>query len=117
MRIPASMFAVLFLLVSCTSASRKTGEVAATTKVRIDNRNVNSVTVHIVTASDRLDLGLVHGLSTRDFDIPNGMVAGSSALQVVVDPVGSSRNAISERFSVSPGDVVDVVIEHFPAGL
>ncbi len=117
MRIPHIIFVVLLLLVSCTSASRKTGEHATATKIRVDNRNISSVTVYVVTASDQLDLGLVQGLSTRDFNIPNGMVAGSTSLQVVADPVGSSQNTISETFSVAPGDVIDVVIEQFPASL
>ncbi|NIR51453.1 hypothetical protein GWO43_23005 [candidate division KSB1 bacterium] len=116
MRISTVCYAVLLLLVSCASASRKT-EYPATTKVKVENQNVSSVTVYVVTASDLLDLGLVQGLTTRVFDLPDGMVAGSTSLQVVADLVGSSQNVISESFSVSPGGIIEVVIEHFPASL
>jgi hypothetical protein len=107
---------VLLFVVSCTSASRKPDS-PATTRVKVENQNVSSVTVYVVTVSDQFDLGLVQGLSTRVFELPAGIATGSPTLQVVADLVGSSQNVLSENFTVSPGDVVEVVVEHFPASL
>ncbi|MFQ5865425.1 MAG: hypothetical protein ACE5IW_09380 [bacterium] len=114
MRILTVVFVVVLLFGSCTSASRKTREYdTAKTKVKVDNQNVMSMTIYVLKRSEQIRLGLVPGLSTRVFAIPDDVVTGAAPVRLLADPVGSNLNPISEEFDVSPGDVIEMVIRPF----
>ncbi len=114
MRILSIIFVILLLLGSCTSASRTTREYdAGKTKVKVDNQNIMSMTIYVLQGSERINLGLVPGLTIRTFTIPDHLVARATSLRLLADPVGSSHSPISEEFSVSPGDVIEMVIKPF----
>lgn len=114
MRTFTIIFVGLLLFGSCTATSRKAREYdTGKTKVRVDNQNVMSMTIYVLKRTERIRLGLVPGLSTRVFAIPDDVVTGAAPLRFLADPVGSSRNPISEEFDASPGDVIEMVIRPY----
>ncbi len=114
MRILTIIFVGLLLLGSCTSASRKTGEYdAGKTRVKVDNQNVMSMTIYVLQGTERIQLGLVPGLTIKTFTIPDHLVARATALRLLADPVGSGQTPISEEFDISPGDVIEMMIRPF----
>jgi hypothetical protein len=115
MRNLTTIFVVLLLLGSCTSAPRKAKEFDTVgTRVKVENRNVMSMNIYVLKRSQRVRLGLVAGLTTRVLAIPNDLIVGAhSSLRLLADPVGSGRTPISEEFTVSPGDLIEMVIRSF----
>lgn len=114
MRSLAVFFMVLFLLGSCSPASRKTREYnTGKTRVKVENRNISRMTIYVLKRSEKVMLGSVAGLETRVFAIPDYLVGGATPISLLADPVGSNKTPVSEQFIVRRGDVIEMVIRAF----
>ncbi|MCH7676149.1 hypothetical protein IH879_14520 [candidate division KSB1 bacterium] len=114
MRILTLIFVILLFLGSCSSASRKTQEYdTGKTKVRVENRNAIPMTIYVLKRSQRIRIGRVAAHETGVFSIPDDIVGSTAFVRLIADPVGSNRSPISEEFTVSPGDVIEMVIRAF----
>lgn len=107
--------ALLFAVTGCTST--KTAEAGGKpvaerepTTVRVENRNFLDNNVYVLRSGQRIRLGMVTGNSTQTFTIPSNLIFGISALQFLVDPIGGSRQPVSNEIRVSEGDEVQLVI-------
>ena len=95
---------------SCASAPRnEADELARRTTVTVDNQSFSDMTVY-VTRGQRIRLGTASGKSKTVFTIPRSIVIGTSTLRFIADPVGSSRQSVSEEIAVSEGDQVGLMI-------
>ena len=109
---------VLFLLMltfvwSCGSAPRRTQSrfgSEPTVKVTVENQNLLDMTVYVLSESHRERLGLVPSLNASVFYIPQRPVAGAASIQLLADPIGSTDTPVSQRFSVSSGEEIEMVI-------
>lgn len=111
MRTAALVFVGLIFLSSCSAASRQGGtRVQDRTMVRVENQNLLDMTVYIVRGSQRVRLGMVTGLSTRVFVIPESLLRGANSVRFLADPIGSRQTPVSQEMLVLPGDEVEIVI-------
>ena len=78
--------------------------------VRVENQGFADMTVYAARSSERVRLGLVPGHSSTVFDVPAGLVSGSTPLRFIADPIGSNRLSVSEEIMVAPGDTVVMTI-------
>lgn len=107
--------ALLLAAPACTSsktaeAGGKPAAVRQPTTVRVENRSFLDNNVYVLRGGQRIRLGMVTGNSTQTFTIPSNLIFGISALQFLVDPIGGSRQPISNEIRVSEGDEVQLVI-------
>ncbi len=110
------LVAALFLAApGCTSS--KTAEAGGKpvverepTTVRVENRSFLDNNVYVLRGGQRIRLGMVTGNSTKTFTIPANLIFGISSLQFIVDPIGASRQPVSNEIRVSEGDEVQLVI-------
>lgn len=79
------------------------------TRVQVENFNSSRITVNAVSGGADFRLGDVGTTQTESFALPR-TVSGYE-LQIVVDPIGSTRTYMSRRIQFNPGDVIDVVVE------
>ncbi len=116
MRALAVVFVCLFLWVSC-SATKSEKSVSDShslkTKIRVENRNISRMTIYILRRSERVRLGSVDSHLTETFVIPERFVGGATPLRLMADPVGTSKNPVSEEFDVRRGDVIEMIIRAF----
>ncbi len=105
------------LLAAPGCASSKNAEAGAKpvaqrepTTVRVENRSFLDNNVYVLRGGQRIRLGMVTGNSTKIFTIPSNLIFGISSLQFIVDPIGASRQPISNEIRVSEGDEVQLVI-------
>lgn len=95
---------------ACSTTPRNEVDVITErTTVTVDNRSFSDMTVY-VTRGQRIRLGMARGNSTTVLTIPPSLVAGTSALRFIADPIGSSRASVSEEINVSAGDSVGLMI-------
>ncbi len=114
MRILTLIFVILLFLGSCSSASRKTREYdTGKTRVRVENQNAIPMTIYVLKRSQRIRIGRVSAHETGVFSIPDDIVGSTAFVRLIADPVGSNRSPISEEFTVSPVDVIEMVIRAF----
>ncbi len=114
MRILRLIFVILLFLGACTSTSRKPSEQpSGKTKVSVENRNAIPMTIYVLKRSQRIRIGRVAAHETAVFPIPDDIVGNTAFVRLIADPVGSNRSPISEEFTVSPGDVIEMVIRTF----
>lgn len=94
---------------SAEAGGKPTAERARTT-VRVENRSFLDHNVFVLRGGQRIRLGTVTGNSTQVFTIPSNLIFGISSLQFLVDPIGGSRQPISNEIRVGEGDEVQLVI-------
>ncbi|MHB1223733.1 MAG: hypothetical protein ACYC2G_06745 [Gemmatimonadaceae bacterium] len=82
----------------------------ARTSVRVENRSFLDHNIFVLRGGQRIRLGTVTGNSSQTFTIPSNLIFGISSLQFLVDPIGGSRQPISNEIRVSEGDEVQLVI-------
>ena len=87
------------------SASR---ELPAT--VVVDNRALLDHTIYVLRGSQRVRLGIATGLRKTTLTIPAGVVLGATTLRFLADPIGGTRNPVSEEINVTPGDEIGLTI-------
>ncbi len=88
---------------------RRAAETANTTErtmLEVKNNSYLEHNIYLLQGSQRIRLGTARGLATSRFEIPRQYVFGVSALQFLADPIGSNVTPVSERISVSAGDLV-----------
>jgi len=82
----------------------------ARTTVRVENRSFLDHNIFVLRGGQRVRLGMVTGNSTQTFTIPANLVFGVTALSFLVDPVGGSRQPVSNELPVSSGDNIQLII-------
>ena len=100
--------AVALLSACISSQGPQQPEVA--TAVKVDNQSSADMTIYAVRSGQRIRLGLATGLKVSTFTIPASLIFGATPLKFIADPIGASRLPISDEISVSPGDVVTLMI-------
>ena len=80
------------------------------TVVEVDNRGFVDMTVYVMRSSQRIRLGTAAGNRKTRLNLPQGLVTGMTALRFVADPIGGSRSSVSEEITVTPGDIVGLMI-------
>lgn len=80
-------------------------------KVEVENQAFSDMTVYVLDAGgSRRRIGTATGLSTTVLTIPQSVFGNGREVLFVVDPIGSSRTARTNRIYVTPGDQVRMVI-------
>lgn len=78
--------------------------------VVVDNRGFSDMTIY-ASRGQRVRLGIAGGNKKTTFTIPSSLLTGASAnLHFIADPIGSTRQSVSQEILVSPGDEVGLVI-------
>lgn len=78
--------------------------------LRVENRSFSDMNVYVMRSSESVRLGTITGLSSKVFTIPGRILFGPTTLRFRADPIGSSRQPISEEITVSPGDEVTIML-------
>ena len=99
------------LMAACGAARSRPVDSSESATIAVDNRAFSDMTVYVAeTVGSRRRLGLATGVSTTVFTIPSTVVGNGRELSFIVDPVGSSRTAISNTLFVQPGQRVTLTI-------
>lgn len=110
----ARVVLMLALVLASACMGNKTDEEPAepvpVTRLRVDNQAYLDMTVYVYRSSQRIRLGTVSGSSTTRLVIPSNLMFGTTSLRFQADPIGASRQPISQEISVSPGDEVILII-------
>jgi hypothetical protein len=104
---------VSFLLGACSHRGGSP-EVAPDPKapaaVEVQNQGFPDMTIYAVRQGVRVRLGLAGGHSTTRLPIPAYLLQGDRVIRFLADPIGGSREPVSEEISVEPGDTVGLTI-------
>jgi hypothetical protein len=109
-----SLLACVALLNACTP-SRAPDEVSptaadTTATVEVDNRGFPDMTVYLLDGGRRVRLGEANGNAVTKLTIPSYLLRGGLPLRFLCDPIGSSREPVSDEIMVNPGDDVVLVV-------
>lgn len=100
-------------LVTTACASRNTAgslDKPLPTTVVVDNQGVLDMTIYVLRGAQRVRLGIAGGLTKTRLTIPPGVIYGAVTLRFIADPIGGSRNPVSEEISISEGDEIGLRI-------
>jgi len=96
-------------------SSGGSASVAMEPTIRVENRNWSDVVVYAVRSGRRHRLGMVTSMSSARFRLPRGMAMGSGDLQLVADPIGSSRGFTSGPIHIGAGQEIALSVQnHLP---
>jgi hypothetical protein len=76
----------------------------------VENQSTEVMTIYAWRSGTRVRLGVVNPGQTGKFPLARTIFLGVTTLRVEADPVGRTRNSISEEFSVRPGDEITLRI-------
>ena len=79
--------------------------------VSVENNNWQEVVVYAERAGNRTRLGTVLTGKKTAFTLPGDYVF-TSEFRIMVDPIGGTRQYVSQRLLVNRGDVVEVRVEN-----
>lgn len=85
---------------------------APSASVKVENYNWSDVVVYAVQNNTRQRLGTVTSMSTVVFRVPERFMASTSALRLMVDPIGSVEGWETEGIMVQPGQMVSFSIQN-----
>jgi hypothetical protein len=105
----ALFLAACLIVPACASTGANAGREEPATVV-VDNRALLDHTIYVLRGSQRIRLGVATGLQKTRLTIPTGIVLGATTLRFMADPIGSSRNPISEEINITPGDEIGLTI-------
>lgn len=108
----AALLVLALALGGCTNRQQR-GPLppgASRTTIRVENQNFLDMNVYVLRGSQRVRLGMVNGVTTRVFTIPENLVFGSTSLRFQADPVGGRRTSVSHEITVRAGDQVTITI-------
>ena len=99
-------------LAACTTLKRgdSTADETEVVTVTVVNHHPLNVTVFSVAQGRRDRLGEVTTAATSSFKVHMRRLPGNE-MQLLADPVGSSRTTTSELLHVGPGDTVQWILE------
>ena len=86
------------------------GEPVPPTRLKVENQAFLDMNIFVFRSSQRIRLGTVNGNSTTRLTIPANLIFGATPLRFQADPIGGSRQSISQEITVSPGDEVVLTI-------
>lgn len=112
----AAMAAVLWSSIALTAACSRNNpaddmaEPVPPTRLKVENQAFLDMNIYVYRSSQRIRLGTVNGNSTTRLTIPANLIFGATPLRFQADPIGGSRQSISQEITVSPGDEVVLTI-------
>lgn len=81
--------------------------------VRVKNFNWSDVTVYLLNGTVRTRLGMVTSMGEAMFRLPAGLLASSSNVRLILDPIGSTVTFTTEPIFVQPGQTVEMNVENY----
>ena len=105
----ALFLAACLIVPACASTGANTSREEAAVVV-VDNRALLDHTIYILRGAQRIRLGVATGLQKTRMTIPSGIVLGATSLRFLADPIGGTRNPVSEEINVTPGDEIGLTI-------
>ena len=110
-------------LIGCASASSSGDNPFASARsraprdgpveVRVENNAYLDMHIYVVYgAGQQRSLGMVTGLTRRTLVIPNQVIQTLSGIQLLADPIGSSRGFMSQPILAYPGQRVRFTIQN-----
>jgi hypothetical protein len=101
-----------FLLGACShrAAPEAAPDPNAPAAVEVQNQGFADMTIYALRQGVRVRLGLAGGHTTTRFPIPAYLLQGDRLIRFQADPIGGSREPVSEEISVDPGDTVGLTI-------
>jgi hypothetical protein len=98
---------VAVLATACATRGRASGQREGAVLV-VDNRAFSDMTIYAVEGTARRRLGFAPGNTKTQIQLPATLV--NRDLQLLADPVGSSRTSVSNRIYVQAGGQVTLTI-------
>lgn len=105
---PIALFLLLFGT-ACVRSSASTVTQPATI-LRVENRAFLDMNIYVIRGAESLRLGTASGNSTTRLPLPARLIFGPTPLRFQADPIGNSRQPVTEEIMVTPGDEVEMVI-------
>lgn len=84
------------------------------TYVEVDNQGFSDMNIYAISGGQKVRLGTAIGSRKTRFRLPGYLVTTLTPLRFLADPIGGSRLPVSEEITVSPGDVVGLIIPSTP---
>lgn len=110
LRLPA--LASLPLLVALIGATPRTRSPEPTTIVQVHNANWSAITVYLVRSGVPWRLGTVVTGRTERFRVPADFEHSSGRVQLLIDPLGSSRTYSTEPVVFDPGETIRLDVQN-----
>jgi hypothetical protein len=76
--------------------------------IQVENRYKLDVNVYAVRGGNVVRLGIVTAKSQAQYALSESVLAASTSLRFLVDPVGSAAAYLSDPVLVSPGDHIEL---------
>jgi hypothetical protein len=107
-----------FVAVATTMGCARRGRAAdaipdaipAITIARVTNNNWLDAGIYAVRSGSRERIGIVRSFETQAFELAPHLIA-ASGLQLHVDLIGSRQSYRTDRISVSPGQLIELVVQ------
>jgi hypothetical protein len=99
-------------VVSCATLGRKSASDTprGPTIVEVDNQGFLDMTVYASRSGQRSRLGIAHGNSKSNLEVPSILISGLTPVRFIADPIGGNRASVSQEINVVPGDTVVLTI-------
>ena len=102
------------LLSSACATNRPSSHLASAQstapKVTVRNDNWLDVVIYAVHGNSRFRVGTVGGSSTQTFRLVGEVANGTTPLQLLADPIGSSNTYMTDPVTLNPGQRLELQV-------
>lgn len=105
----ALFLAATLMMPACASSGANASREEPATLI-VDNRALLDHTIYVLRGAQRVRLGVATGLQKTRLTIPAGIVLGATTLRFMADPIGGTRNPVSEEINIQAGDEIGLTI-------
>jgi hypothetical protein len=84
--------------------------IQAITRARVTNNHWLDVGVYAVRSGSRERIGIVRSFDTQLFELAPHLIE-TRGIRLYVDPMGSQQSYQTDFISVSPGQLIDLVVQ------
>lgn len=74
--------------------------------LRVENQSMETMTIFVLRSGTKMRLGTVNPGATETFKMAKSLYLGAPRIRIVADPLGRTRNSVSEEFDVRPGEEI-----------
>src|SRR5262245_6621055 len=92
-------------------ASGPAGMEAGKTELLVENNNWQDMALYVIRSGTRVRVGTVSSFARARIPLSDAVI-GSGEIQLLADPIGSSRRFLSEPIIVQPGQRVQFRLEN-----
>ena len=106
----ALLAAACLVMPGCASSGTNAAADRRASVIVVDNQGLLDMTIYVLRGAQRVRLGTATAMSKTRLTVPASITNGVTSLRFIADPIGGTRNSVSEEITIAEGEEIGLLI-------